>query len=68
MKTKENLNALKKEDETVSQKFSDLTEEELTQVSGGFDWDSIFNTIAPLATPLTDSLNTSLNADPNTHS
>ena len=35
MKTKEELNALKEEVETLSRKLHELTEEELTQVSGG---------------------------------
>ena len=35
MKTPEELNALKEEVETVSRKLHELTEEELTQVSGG---------------------------------
>ena len=35
MKTKEELNALKEEVETVNRKLHELTEEELTQVSGG---------------------------------
>ena len=35
MKTKEELNALKEEVETVSKKLHELTEEELEQVSGG---------------------------------
>ena len=35
MKTKEELNALKEEVETVSKKLTGLTEEELEQVSGG---------------------------------
>ena len=35
MKTKEELNALKEEVETVSRKRHELTEEELAQVSGG---------------------------------
>ena len=35
MKTKEELNALKEEVEAVSKKLSELTEEELAQVSGG---------------------------------
>ena len=35
MKTKEELNALKEEVETVSRKLAELTEEELAQVSGG---------------------------------
>ena len=37
MKTKEELNALKEEVETVSRKLHELTEEELEQVSGGFE-------------------------------
>ena len=35
MKTKEELNALKKEVETLKAKLAELTEEELAQVSGG---------------------------------
>ena len=35
MKTKEELNALKKEVDTLNKKLHELTEEELTQVSGG---------------------------------
>ena len=35
MKTKEELNALKEEVETVSKKLHALTDEELAQVSGG---------------------------------
>ena len=35
MKSKEELNALKEEVETVSKKLHELTEEELAQVSGG---------------------------------
>ena len=35
MKSKEELNALKEEVETVSKKLAELTEEELAQVSGG---------------------------------
>ena len=37
MKTKEELNALKEEVETVSRKLRELTEEELEQVSGGLN-------------------------------
>ena len=37
MKTKEELNALKEEVETVSKKTVELTEDELAQVSGGID-------------------------------
>ena len=35
MKTKEELNALKEEVETVNKKLAELTEEELAQVCGG---------------------------------
>ena len=37
MKTKEELNALKEEVETLNKKLADLTDEELAQVSGGID-------------------------------
>ena len=37
MKSKEELNALKEEVETLSRKLHELTEEELAQVSGGKD-------------------------------
>ena len=37
MKTKEELNALKEEVETVSRKLHELTDEELAQVSGGVE-------------------------------
>ena len=36
MKTKEELNALKEEVETLNKKLAELTEEELQQVVGGF--------------------------------
>ena len=35
MKTKEELNALKEEVETLNKKLRELTEEELSQVTGG---------------------------------
>ena len=37
MKTKEELNALKEEIETLNKKLHELTEEELAQVSGGVE-------------------------------
>ena len=37
MKTKEELNVLKEEVETLNKKLAELTEEELAQVSGGWD-------------------------------
>ena len=36
MKTKEELNALKEEAETLNKKLAELTEEELKQVAGGW--------------------------------
>ena len=36
MKTKEELNTLKEEVETLSKKLAELTEDELAQISGGF--------------------------------
>ena len=51
MKTKEELNALKEEVETVNKKLHELTEEELAQVSGGFE--NLIKLIAGLvATPI----------------
>ena len=41
MKTKEELNALKEEVETVSKKLHELTDEELEQVSGGIAQPSV---------------------------
>ena len=38
MKTKEELNALKNEVEALNDKLSTLSEEELTQVTGGVDF------------------------------
>ena len=37
MKTKEELNALKEEVETLNKKLVELTDEELAQVSGGWN-------------------------------
>ena len=39
MKTKEELNALKEEVETLNKKLAELTEEELAQVTGGQQYD-----------------------------
>ena len=38
MKTKEELNALKEEIESLSKKLTELTEDELTQVAGGWTY------------------------------
>ena len=35
MKTKEELNALKEEVDSINEKFQELTEEEIAQVTGG---------------------------------
>ena len=43
MKTKEELNALKEEVETLIKKLAELTEEELAQVSGGLVGGSLVN-------------------------
>ena len=42
MKTKEELNALKEEVETLNKKLAELTEEELNQVTGG-DYPNWYN-------------------------
>ena len=47
MKTKEELNALKEEVETLNKKLAELTEEELEQVNGGFE--NLIKTIVGLA-------------------
>ena len=39
MKTKEELNALKEEVETLNKQLHELTEEELAQVTGGYEKD-----------------------------
>ena len=38
MKTQEELNQLKKEYEELNKKFQELSEEEIIQVTGGFDF------------------------------
>ena len=38
MKTKQELNALKKEVDTLNKKLAELSEEELAQVAGGETW------------------------------
>ena len=40
-KTKEELNALKEEVETLNKKLAELTEEELKQVTGGDSWEEV---------------------------
>ena len=41
MKSKEELNALKEEVETLNKRLAELTEEELAQVTGGNDGDCL---------------------------
>ena len=41
MKTKEELNALKEEVETLNKKLAELTDEELAQVAGGWVYQDI---------------------------
>ena len=43
MKTKEELNALKEEVETLNKKLHELTEEELAQVAGGRTEDEAYS-------------------------
>ena len=45
MKTKEELNALKEEVETLNKKLAELSEEELAQVCGGFGPEQVPNTV-----------------------
>ena len=53
MKTKEELNALKEEVETLNKKLHELTEEEFAQVSGGvvphdfFPWPVVERVVEP---------------------
>ena len=44
MKTKEELNALKEEVETLNKKLHELTDEELEQVSGGSYMQDVLDT------------------------
>ena len=57
MKTKEELNALKEEVETLNKKLHELTEEELAQVSGGNFFTDIMTSVrqaveSPVVEPL----------------
>ena len=64
MKTKEDLNALKEEVETVSKKLHELTDEELEQVSGGRPPTSIpliVTATAPVLLKLYDQVNGQVN-------
>ena len=61
MKSKEELNALKEEVETVSRKLHELTEEELAQVSGGVDFGDLGDRVFGLSSSRVDSINGNLN-------
>ena len=51
MKTKEELNALKEEVETVSRKLKELTDEELAQVAGGIFYEGHYSAQEKTFTP-----------------
>ena len=53
MKTKEELNALKEKVETLNQKFTELTKEEMEQVSGGmkFEYCPVCKRVMPVIHP-----------------
>lgn len=51
MKTKEELNALKNEVENLNKKLAELTDEELTQVCGGTDTESLRISGKPVPLP-----------------
>ncbi len=55
MKTKEELNALKEEVETVSRKLHELTEEELELVSGGGIFSQLFRKAKVVGEPISKS-------------
>ena len=48
MKTKEELNELKKEVEAVNEKLAELTEEEIAQVNGGVTLPITFESLSAL--------------------
>ena len=52
MKSKEELNALKEEVETVSRKLAELTDEELTQVTGGVDFGDLGDRVFGLSSSI----------------
>ena len=51
MKSKEELNALKEEVKTLNKKLAELTEEELTQVTGGSNHPPVTSTPVPSGAP-----------------
>ena len=58
MKTKEELNALKEEVETLNKKLAELTEDELEQVTGG---DLLPRMLSDMLHPMTPLLTNRLN-------
>ena len=52
MKTKEELNALKEEVETLHQKLAELTDEELAQVCGGGDFGGLGDRVFGLSSSI----------------
>ena len=52
MKTKEELNALKEEVETLNKKLAELTEEELAQVVGGVDFGDLGDRVFGLSSSI----------------
>ena len=51
MKTKEELDAIKEEVETLNKKLAELNEEELSQVAGGF-----VPPVGPIVGPITSNI------------
>ena len=62
MKTKEELNALKEEVETVNKKLNELSEDELSQVTGGGLMGSLFNKVGEIGKQALNSAGT-VNSD-----
>ena len=52
MKTMEELNALKEEVETLNKKLAELTDEELAQVTGGFDFGDLGDRVFGLSSSI----------------
>ena len=52
MKTKEELNALKEEVETLNKKLHELTDEELEQVTGGVDFGGLGDRVFGLSSSI----------------
>lgn len=57
MKTKEEIDALKEEVETLRRKLAELSEEELEQVSGGTSYDFYYNLIIASQNSRNDNIN-----------